>query len=279
VPAVSGVNMSESGDYVLDRSVDETERIRRQSLLLDGPTSAMLDRAELAPGDRCLDVGCGPGEVMRQMGERVGAAGHVVGVDLDAAVGVAAAERLNASGPANYEFVAGDVLAAGLPAGWFDLVFARVLLLHLRDPVRALRRMWVRTAPGGMLGIVDFDLRTTSDGPIAELGRVSSAVFAQAGLNHDFGATVPACFERAGIGDPDGAVMTAMFAPMADMASYFAAVYRSLLPAAVRFGVADEARGTAFLADLEARDGTDREYVVGPLIVSAWKRKAREEDT
>jgi ubiquinone/menaquinone biosynthesis C-methylase UbiE len=270
--------MSAADPYVMGRTAEETERIRQQSALLDAPTGAILDRAELAPGASCLDVGCGPGDVMRQMGEHVGPGGRVTGFDIDAEVGLAAAERLNAAGPARYAFVPGDVVSGELPPGRFALVFARLLLLHLPDPVAALRRMWDRTAPGGMLAIIDFDLRTitAADSPIAELGRVSSAVFAAAGLNHNFGATIPAAFARAGIGAPDGTEATAMFAPLAEMSSYLAATYRSLLPTALEIGATDEARSTAFLADMEARHGTESDFVLGPLIVSAWKRKPHQ---
>jgi ubiquinone/menaquinone biosynthesis C-methylase UbiE len=267
-----------TGIYVMGRTAEETERIRQQSLLLEAPTSALLDRAALAPGDRCLDVGCGPGEVMRQMGERVGAHGHVTGIDMDGAVGHDAAERLNALGPAGYEFVEGDALSADLPAGGYSLVFARLLLIHVHDPAAALRRMWEWTAPGGTLAILDFDLRAvpTEDGdPLAEIGRVCRGVFTGAGLNPYFGATIPNRFEDAGIGTPDGADMTAMYAPMGEVASYVAATYRSVLPAALELGVTDEARSAAFLADMESRVGRDPEWVVGPLIVSAWKRKGR----
>jgi ubiquinone/menaquinone biosynthesis C-methylase UbiE len=264
--------------YVMGRTEEETERIRQQSVLLEAPTSALLDRAALAPGDRCLDVGCGPGEVMRQMGERVGARGHVTGIDMNGAVGRDAAERLNALGAATYELVEDDVLSAELPAGRFSLVFTRLLLIHLQDPAAALRRMWEWTAPGGTLAVLDFDLRALprdEDDLLSEVYRVSHEVFTGAGLNPCFGATVPNCFEDAGIGTPDGAEMTAMYAPMGEVASYIAATYRSFLPMGLQLGATDEARSAAFLADVESRAGRDPEWVVGPLIVSAWKRKAR----
>lgn len=264
-------------NYVMGRTAEETERLRQQSALLDGPTSALLDRANLVPGDTCLDVGCGPGEVMRQMSRRVGARGRVTGVDLDADVAGPAVAALDAEGPAACEFVPGDIAAGELPDGRHALVFARLLLLHLQDPVAALRAMWERTAPGGTLAILDFDFRTvtTADGhPLAEIGRVCRAVFSGAGLDPYFGATVPDCFARAGIGDPDGAEMGAMFGPMSEIASYVAASYRSMLPAALKLDATDEARAAAFLADIEAREGRDREYALGPLIVTAWRRKA-----
>jgi hypothetical protein len=64
-----------------------------------------------------------------------------------------------------------------------------------------------------------------------------------------------------------------MFAALAGMAAYLAATYRGLLPAALRIGATDEARSAAFLADMDERRGADSDYVLGPLVVSVWKRR------
>jgi SAM-dependent methyltransferase len=44
-----------------------------------------LDKAGIRPRMRCLDVGCGGGDVLRDLAKRVGANGQVVGIDMDAA--------------------------------------------------------------------------------------------------------------------------------------------------------------------------------------------------
>jgi tRNA A58 N-methylase Trm61 len=68
---------SEGSTYVMGRTSEEYERLRRQAELLESITGSVLDRVGLRSSMRCLDVGCGPGEVMRLMAERVGPAGHV----------------------------------------------------------------------------------------------------------------------------------------------------------------------------------------------------------
>src|SRR5215467_4481792 len=73
--------------YVMGRTSGEYERLRRQSELLDSITVTVLDQVGLGFGMQCLDVGCGPGEVMRLMAERVGPTGRVVGIDLDGKLG------------------------------------------------------------------------------------------------------------------------------------------------------------------------------------------------
>jgi SAM-dependent methyltransferase len=53
---------------------------------MEGWTHALLVVATLAPGARVLDVACGTGVVTRQAARRVGAGGHVVGVDFNASM-------------------------------------------------------------------------------------------------------------------------------------------------------------------------------------------------
>ena len=55
----------------------EYERLRAQARVWEAATGRLLDQVTLAPGARCLDAGCGPGETMRLMAQRVGPAGHV----------------------------------------------------------------------------------------------------------------------------------------------------------------------------------------------------------
>lgn len=44
-------------------------------------TPRVLDAAQVGPGDRVLDIGCGTGVLARSAADRVGTSGHVVGVD------------------------------------------------------------------------------------------------------------------------------------------------------------------------------------------------------
>ena len=58
--------------YALGRTPEEYERLRAQARVWEAATGRLLDRVGLAPGARCLDAGCGPGETMRLMAQRVG---------------------------------------------------------------------------------------------------------------------------------------------------------------------------------------------------------------
>jgi SAM-dependent methyltransferase len=126
-------------DYVLGHSSDEYERLRRQAQVLEPATRRVFQSIGLQPGCTCLDVGCGPGESMRLMGEFVGPSGDVTGLDRDRKAGCEAIERLRAAGPSRYHFVEADIETVDQIGGrLFDLTFARLALLFVRDPIAAL---------------------------------------------------------------------------------------------------------------------------------------------
>ena len=75
----------------------------------------MLDRVGIGAGMRCLDVGCGPGEVIRLMAERVGASGRVTGLDNDGGVGQEAVGVLRATVAGQFEFIQADAETTAEP--------------------------------------------------------------------------------------------------------------------------------------------------------------------
>ena len=95
--------------YVLGRTPAEYERLRAQARVWEAATGRLLDQVELAPGSRCLDAGCGPGETMRLLAQRVGPSGRVLGVDVDAALGAQALAMLHAAGHLHCSFAPVDL--------------------------------------------------------------------------------------------------------------------------------------------------------------------------
>jgi len=110
----------------------------------------------LSPGQRLLDVGCGPGTITLDLAGRV-APGQTVGVDRDAGV-VAEAQRLLESREVpGIEFMTADTYALGFDDESFDVVHAHQLLQHLTDPVAALVEMRRVLRPGDVLAVRDGD--------------------------------------------------------------------------------------------------------------------------
>ena len=68
-------------------------------------------------GARCLDLGCGSGDVTFELARRTGPGGHVTGVDLDEVKIALARETAESMGLAHVEFHLGNVYEWGEPGG------------------------------------------------------------------------------------------------------------------------------------------------------------------
>ena len=69
--------------YVLRGGRWGYERLQLLARVRRADTAELLRRAGLRPGLRCLDLGCGGGEVTFELARLAGPSGSVVGIDLD----------------------------------------------------------------------------------------------------------------------------------------------------------------------------------------------------
>ena len=110
----------------------------------------------LRPGQRVLDVGCGPGAITKGLAERVAPGGEVVGVDRDGAF-VAAARSTWADVP-GLRFEEADAAALPFEDGSFDVAFVHAVLQHVESPEAVVAELRRVVRPGGTVGIADADL-------------------------------------------------------------------------------------------------------------------------
>jgi ubiquinone/menaquinone biosynthesis C-methylase UbiE len=263
--------------YVHARGDKEYQRLRDQATMWQAATEQALDSVGLKPGMSCLDVGCGPGAVMRLMGARVGPQGRVTGIDIDGGLGRHALEQLRSEGGAEFNFIEGDLLGLeSVPGGPFDLSFCRFLLMHLLKPVAVLEKMHAWTKPGGLLVAQEFDFGAIAVEPIcpamAEFNRVFEGVFRGHGRNLRAGRQLPAQFEAAGLGAPDGTAADVKYLPLAAMAPMLIGVYEGLFAAGAELGLADAAKAAAFRKDMMEAGADGRYYCLTPILITAWKR-------
>lgn len=117
----------------------------------------MTEQLALRRGMRVLELGCGAGDDVRSFARRVGAGGHVLGIDSSATL-VAEAARRSQGRDLPVEFRVGDALALDLPDGDFDRVRIERLLMHVDgDPAQVLVEARRVLAPGGRAVVFDFD--------------------------------------------------------------------------------------------------------------------------
>lgn len=119
-------------------------------------TSAGYLLPHLRPGQRVLDVGCGPGSITLDLAQRV-APGEVVGVDASAEVVEAARAAAREAGDELTTFEVTDAMALPWADDSFDVVHAHQVLQHVADPVGLLREMARVTRPGGLVAARDAD--------------------------------------------------------------------------------------------------------------------------
>jgi SAM-dependent methyltransferase len=142
--------------YAIRGGIAGRERLRILARTLQQGTSALFDRVGVSAGMRCLDAGCGGGDVTLELARRVGPHSVVIGVDLDEAKLDLARQEAAAQGICNAEFRALDLCTQELD-GDFDLIYARFLLTHLTDPARAIAAFCRALRPGGLLIVEDID--------------------------------------------------------------------------------------------------------------------------
>ncbi|MEV6107287.1 class I SAM-dependent methyltransferase [Streptomyces sp. NPDC051940] len=147
-------------------------------VLLFGGRRAHLDRrlaqaAGAAPGERVLDIGCGPGHLARRLAARVAPGGDVLGID--PSPGMLRYARRRAGGLSNCRFQQGEAQSLDLPAASRDLVTSTFAMHHIPAPVRevALREMHRVLRPGGRLLLADaFPSGRVAPKVVAAMGRM-----------------------------------------------------------------------------------------------------------
>jgi len=150
-------NMSDAQAYLLGYRQAEQERLERQALELADESKWLFDQVDVREGWRVVEVGCGPQGCLGLLSERVGPAGHVLGLEVSAelaqrAIGFVAAHKLS-----NVEVRHVDARSTGLAPGSFDLATARLVLVNVPQPQKLLAEMVRLVAPGGFVALHEPD--------------------------------------------------------------------------------------------------------------------------
>ncbi len=191
--------------YLLDnRRPEAGERFAAFAELFDPWTFRHLDALGITEGWHCWEVGAGGPTVPRWLAERVGRQGRVLATDIDVSWTVAA------TGDA-LEVRRHDVINDPVPGEGFDLVHARLVLVHLPDRAAALQNMIDALRPGGWLVIEDADPALQplacpdEHGPAEQLANRLRTGFrtllAERGADLAYGRTLPRLLRDAGLAD------------------------------------------------------------------------------
>lgn len=111
----------------------------------------------LEPGQRVLDIGCGPGWFWVGAGAAVPAGLHLTLADLSPGMVEEATNRCSGLNFASIDSVVTDAVALPFPDASFDRVIAMHMLYHVRDQEAAIAEMHRVLKPGGILGATTND--------------------------------------------------------------------------------------------------------------------------
>jgi SAM-dependent methyltransferase len=257
--------------YLLDNQQSEAGvRFDALSELFDPVTFRHVDHLGIDAGMRCWEVGAGGPSVPLGLAERVGPAGTVIATDIDVSW-----TREIAGGV--IEVLRHDVAAQPPPPGGFDLVHARLVLVHVTDRAQALRRMIQSLRPGGRLLLEDADpeLQPLScpdeSGPEQQLAnRLRSGfrtLMAARGADLAYGRTLPRLLREAGLNEVQADAYFPITSPACAVLE--AATVRQIRRRLVAEGLATDEEIDRHLADVTAGR---LDLATAPMI-SAWGRR------
>ncbi|WP_054955575.1 class I SAM-dependent methyltransferase [Paenibacillus dakarensis] len=186
---------------------DEIERLRVQATMSWYKELRTLQWYGLQDGMSVLEVGSGPGYITEQLLHSLPNS-HITSLEIDQALQNQAKILLRDVPADRIKFVEASVYSTGLPDHSFDFVVARLIFLHLHDPLEAAQELYRVLKPGGKLVIIDIDdgVFGTVNPDIPSLHtilrKIADAV-AQKGGNRFIGRSLPRLLRDSGYIDID----------------------------------------------------------------------------
>jgi demethylmenaquinone methyltransferase/2-methoxy-6-polyprenyl-1,4-benzoquinol methylase len=140
------------------------------------------------PGQRCLDLCCGTGDLALLLAARVRPGGLVLGLDAAAAPLELAAARARRQPWLPLQWQLGDAQATGLPTAWADGAVMAYGLRNLADPAAGLAELRRLLRPGARAAVLDFNRAQTVAGRFqqAYLRRVVVPAARRVGLEQHY---------------------------------------------------------------------------------------------
>jgi ubiquinone/menaquinone biosynthesis C-methylase UbiE len=262
--------MSES-PYLLDNRKEQAgDRFEALATIYDPMTTGHFDGLGVGHGWRCLEVGAGGGSIVRHLSERVGPTGRVLATDIEPRFLDPLADL------PNVDVCRHDVVVDPLPEAEFDLIHARLVLVHVPERLTAIHRLAQALRPGGWLLVEDGDgtltgqscLVARSEGEhLANRMRAGlMQLLGERGADFGFARSLLRIFETEGLADiaGDGYVAFSDTVRILERANVL-----QLREAFIAGGVVTESEIERFLAWLDG----PHPPLAAPFVFSAWGRR------
>jgi predicted O-methyltransferase YrrM len=266
--------------YVMGHTDRERRRLALQAAVLHPLTDSFLRRAGISAGMRVLELGCGVGDVSLIAAGLVGPHGRVHCLDVDSAALEIAESRCRAAGHAHAVFEQADV-SEHKPAGSYDAVIGRHILIHMADALAVLRRVVALVHEGGVIAFQEYDLSWHPRGypEMRLLFQVEEWIvdfFKRAVAKPDIGTRLFSMMQDAGLPPPEcRAECVVDGGPHSLVYEWLAETVITLSPrfAAVGLQPLSEADTTNLTQRLREEALANRGVVIAPMMIGAFARK------
>ncbi len=261
-----------SGNYPLQHRAGEIERLHVQSKAMAPDAVAMLERFGPMTGWVCLDLGCGPGGITDLLSARVGPAGRVIGVDMNAGF----LEHARQSAAGNVEFRLGDAYGSDLPAGAFDLVHMRFVASTAGSPEQLFSEAKRLARPGGLVALQEPDGSTLKCYPPHHawdrLQSVYLAAFKGVGADLELARKLYFLANQAGLGDVQYRTALLGVRSTDPMVDYLPSTVESLRAAILRLNLLSEDELDTALAECRKHLATPGTAFTMFTLAQVWGR-------
>ncbi len=189
-------------NYAISGGEEGKKRLNKLAAALQPYTSSLLIHAGVQTGCSFLDLGCGGGNVSMLAAQLAGEEGRVTGVDYDPVIVQLAQEDLITENIHNIAYQHNSAYDINF-TNEFDFVYARFLLSHLNDPMKALLKMKQAAKQGGKIIAEDIQFSRHFSYPdnaaFKRYQQLYAEVVKRKGGDAELGADLPLLFMDAGI--------------------------------------------------------------------------------
>jgi SAM-dependent methyltransferase len=258
--------------YLLDNAGREAPaRFAALAEMFDQGTIHHFEERGVAPGWRCWEVGGGGGSIATWLARRVGLNGRVLVTDIDP-------RFLETLREPSLEVRRHNIVTDPLPEEAFDLIHARLVLVHLPQWQKVLQRLISALKPGGWLLDEEFDSDSVPPDPAASPGEVflkTHAAMAQLmrdrGFDRYYGRRLFGRFRGLGLTEVGAEARMFMLQSGSPGAALLRANYEQLHGALIESGYVTEPEFQNDVSRLE-----DSSFLMPSSIMwTAWGRRAK----
>jgi len=189
-------------DYQLATGQKAEARLKIAQSIYGEDSQHLLSKL-ISPGDTVIDMGCGPGEMTLWIANQVGPQGKVIAIDIHQQQLNVLKQRAEKANINHIDTIQSDVYQSDSIKVKAQVVYSRLFLSHLKEPVEALIKMRNLAAPDGKIVCEEPITSTITCYPDHKAFNEHIRLFVELGkktnANYDIGKQLPTLFSHADI--------------------------------------------------------------------------------